>query len=52
MDVEEKNKRVQNLFRSLQIDPKSVFYTVNKITKLLLRKAKMGPYNKDDVFVI
>ena len=23
----------------------------NKITKSLLKKAKMGPYNKDDVFV-
>ena len=51
MDVDEKNKRVQNLFRSLQNDPKSVFYTTNKITKSLLKKAKMAPYNKDDVFV-
>ena len=50
MDVDEKNKRVQNLFRSLQNDPKSVFYTTNKITKSLLKKAKMAPYNKDDVF--
>ena len=51
MDVDEKNKRVQNLFISLQNDPKSVFYTTNKITKSLLKKAKMAPYNKDDVFV-
>ena len=51
MDVDEKDKRVQNLFRSLQNDPKSVFYTTNKITKSLLKKAKMAPYNKDDVFV-
>ena len=50
MDVDEKNKRVQNLFRSLQNDPKSAFYTTNKITKSLLKKAKMAPYNKDDVF--
>ena len=49
MDVDEKNKRVQNLFRSLQNDPKSVFYT-NKIIKSLLKKAKMAPYNRDDVF--
>ena len=46
-----KNKRLQNLFRSLQNDPKSAFYTANKITKSLLKKAKMCPYNKDDVFV-
>ena len=51
MDVDEKNKRVQNLFISLQNDPKSVFYTTNKITKSLLKKAKMATYNKDDVFV-
>ena len=50
MDVDEKDKRVQNLFRSLQNDPKSVFYTTNKIIKSLLKKAKMAPYNKDDVF--
>ena len=50
MDLDEKNKRVQNLFRSLQNDP-SVFYTTNKITKLLFKKSKMGPYNKDHVFV-
>ena len=51
MDVDEKNKRVQNLFISFQNDPKSVFYTTNKITKSLLKKAKMATYNKDDVFV-
>ena len=51
MDVDEKNKRVQSLFISLQNDPKSVFYTTNKITKSLLKKAKMATYNKDDVFV-
>ena len=50
MDVDEKNKRVQNLFRPLQNDPKIVFYTINKITKSLLEKAKMGPYIKDHVF--
>ena len=51
MDVDEKNKRVQNLFRSLQNDPKRDFYTINKLTKLLLKKAKMGSYIKDHVFV-
>ena len=46
-----KNKRVWNIFRSLQNDWKSVFYSTNKITKLILKKAKMAPYNKDDIFV-
>ena len=41
-----KNKRVQNLFRSLQNDPKNAFCTANKITKSLLKKQIMGPYNK------
>ena len=45
-----KNKRAQNLFRTFQNDPKSIFYTTKKIRKNL-RKAKMGAYNKDDVFV-
>ena len=47
----EANTSEKRLFRSLQNDPKSVFYTTNKITKSLLKKAKMAPYNKDDVFV-
>ena len=51
MDIDEKNKRVQDLFRFLQNDPKSVFYTTNKIPKSLLKKAEMAPYNKDGVFI-
>ena len=51
MDIDGKNKRVQDLFRFLQNDPKSVFYTTNKIPKSLLKKAKMAPYNKDGVFI-
>ena len=47
----EANTSEKRLFKSLQNDPKSVFYTTNKITKSLLKKAKMAPYNKDDVFV-
>ena len=47
----EANTSEKRLFRSLQNDPKSVFYTTNKIIKSLLKKAKMAPYNKDDVFV-
>ena len=34
MDLDEKNKQLQNLFRSLQNNPKSVFYTTTKLKKL------------------
>ena len=39
-NVDEVNKRVQNLFRTLQNDPKSIFYTINKLSKTILNKAK------------
>ena len=29
-DEKKKRKRVQNLFRSLQSNPKSAFYTINR----------------------
>ena len=35
-----KNKRVQNLFKSLQNNPRSVFYTINRLTKSHIKKAK------------
>ena len=35
-----KKIKVQNLFRSLQNDPKSVFYTTNKLSKSLIKKSK------------
>ena len=40
INVDEVNKRVQNLFRTLQNDPKSIFYTINKLSKTILNKAK------------
>ena len=51
MNAGEKNKRVQNLFRSLQNDSKSVFYTIDRLTKSLIKKAKTSFYDKDKVFV-
>ena len=51
MDLDEKNKRIQNLFRSLQNNPKSIFYTTSKLSKWLLKNAKMAAYDKDKVFV-
>ena len=40
MNADKKNERAQNLFRSLQNDPKSDFYTINRLTKLIIKKAK------------
>ena len=40
MDLDEKNKQLQHLFRSLQNNPKSVFYTTVKLTKALIKKQK------------
>ena len=36
----EKNKRIQNLFRNLQKDSKSVFYSISNVRRVLLNKAK------------
>ena len=46
-----KNEIVQNLFRSVQNDPKNAFYIINRLTKLLIKKAKTSFYDKDKVFV-
>ena len=40
INVDELNRRVQNLFRTLQNDPKSNFYTINKLSKIILNNAK------------
>ena len=36
----EKNKRIQNLFRNLKKDSKSVFYSISNLSRALLNKAK------------
>ena len=51
MNADEKNKRVQNLFKSLQNNPRSVFYTINRLTKSHIKKAKTWSYDKGKVFV-
>ena len=48
---DEKNLRVQNLFKTLQNDPKSVFYSVGNLSKTFINKAKKSVYDKDKVFV-
>ena len=40
MDDDEKNQRVQTLFKSLQKDPKSIFYTATNIRNTHLKKIK------------
>ena len=47
-DVEE--KRVQNLFKSLQKDPESALYANQSVTKQLLKKLSKSFYQKDKVF--
>ena len=47
----EKQQRIQNLFSSLQKDPKSVFYTISSIKTLALNKARKSSYEKDLVFI-
>ena len=48
--MEKDEKRTQNLFLSLQKDPKSVLYTNASITKNLLKKLNKSSYLKDVVF--
>ena len=47
----ERNKRIQNLFRNLQKDSKSVFYSISNLSRAWLNKAKKLTYGKDIVFV-
>ena len=46
-----KNLQKQNLLKTLQNDPKSVFYSVGSLSKAIINKAKKSVYNKDKVFV-
>ena len=42
---------MQNLFKTLQNDPKSVFYRVGNLSKTIINKAKKSVYDKDKFFV-
>ena len=46
-----KSNRIQYLFRNLQKDPRSVFYSVGNLSKSILNKATKSVYEKDKVFV-
>ena len=45
------NIRIQNLFKNLQKDPKSIFYAVENLIRTILNKARKSIYDKDKVFV-
>ena len=45
------NKRVNNLFKSLQKSPKSIFYSTGSLSKRVLNKASKSVFPKDEVFV-
>ena len=45
------NIRIQNLFKNLQKDPKSIFYAVENLSRTILNKARKSIYDKDKFFV-
>ena len=46
-----KTNRIQNLFRNLQEDPKSIFYAKKNLSRAILNKARKSAYDKNKVFV-
>ena len=46
-----KNGRVENLFRNLQEDPRSAFYSIENLSKSIVNKANKSVCKKDKVFV-
>ena len=46
-----KNIIIQNLFRNLQKDPKSIFYAIESLSRTILNKARKSTYDKDKIFV-
>ena len=46
-----KNNRVENLFGNLQKDPRSVFYSIQNLSKSIKNQANKSVYEKDKVFL-
>ena len=46
-----KNNRIQNLFKNLQKDLRSIFYSFGNLSRRILNKAGKSAYDKDKVFV-
>ena len=45
------SQRIENLFKNLQKDPRSVFYLIGTLSKSIINKAYKSAYKKDVVFV-
>ena len=45
-----KNNRIKNLFKNLQKDSRSMFYSVGNLSRSILNKAKKSTYDKDKPF--
>ena len=45
------NNRIQNLFRNLQKDPTSIFYSDGNLSKSILNQVNKSIYEKDKVLV-
>ena len=45
------SQKIENLFKSLQKDPRSVFYTIRTLSKSIINKAYKSAHEKDVVFV-
>ena len=50
MKTEETKKQLKNLFGKLMKDSNSLFYSVEKINRNLLKKGRKSVYEKDKVF--
>ena len=46
-----KTNRIQNLFRNLQKNLKSIFYAIENLSRTILNKTRKSAYDKDKVFV-
>ena len=47
-----KNNRIQNLFRNLQKDPRSIFYSIEYLSRLILNKVRKSTYDKDKFLLV
>ena len=46
-----KNNRIQNLFKNLPKDSRSIFYSAANLSRSILNKARKSAYDKYKVFV-
>ena len=49
--IDVKSNRIRDLFRNLQKDPKSIFYSVRNLSKSILSKVTKSVYEKEKVFI-